>query len=68
MPVYCRLPGRSHLPVPHLPAFPHLYRDALRVLRRASDAFGAQRIMWAEALYYVVESDQLSESEKEWVR
>jgi L-fuconolactonase len=61
-------------------AFP--YRDALPVLRRAIDAFGADRIMWAsdytqartemgitwaQALYYVLESDRLSESEKEWI-
>jgi predicted TIM-barrel fold metal-dependent hydrolase len=52
------------------------------VLRRAIDAFGADRIMWAsdytqartemgitwaQALYYVLESDQLSETEKEWL-
>ena len=149
VPVFCWLPGRSHLLVPYLKAFPRLqfildhcgvgqapyrlgltaptlvssvvetraervkqfdgvvelaqysnlalkwchapnlfreqpypYRDALPVLRRAIDAFGAERIMWAsdytqartemditwaQALYYILESDQLSESEKEWV-
>jgi predicted TIM-barrel fold metal-dependent hydrolase len=61
---------------------PYPYRDALPVLRRAIDAFGADRIMWAsdytqartemgitwaQALYYVLDSDQLSETEKEWL-
>lgn len=61
---------------------PYPYRDALPVLRKGIDAFGAERIMWAsdytqartemgitwaQALYYVRESDQLSEEEKEWL-
>ena len=61
-------------------AFP--YRDALPILRRAIDAFGVDRVMWAsdytqartemgitwaQALYYILESDQLSETEKEWL-
>jgi predicted TIM-barrel fold metal-dependent hydrolase len=58
------------------------YRDALPVLRRAIASFGADRIMWAsdytqartemgitwaQALYYVLESDQLSATEKQWL-
>ena len=61
---------------------PYPYRDALPVLRKAIDAFGASRIMWAsdytqartemgiswgQALYYILDSDQLSDSEKEWL-
>jgi L-fuconolactonase len=61
---------------------PYPYRDALPVLRRAIDGFGAERIMWAsdytqartemgitwaQALYYLLESDQLSTTEKEWL-
>jgi predicted TIM-barrel fold metal-dependent hydrolase len=61
---------------------PYPYRDALPVLRRAIDAFGADRIMWAsdytqartemgitwaQALYYILESDQLSDTEKQWL-
>jgi L-fuconolactonase len=58
------------------------YRDVLPLLRRAIDAFGAERVMWAsdytqarnemritwaQALYYILDSDQLSADEKEWV-
>jgi predicted TIM-barrel fold metal-dependent hydrolase len=58
------------------------YRDALPVLRRAIDGFGVNRILWAsdytqartemgitwtQALYYILDSDQLSETEKEWL-
>ncbi|MBV8086093.1 MAG: amidohydrolase [Chloroflexi bacterium] len=58
------------------------YRDAIPVLRKAIQAFGADRVMWAsdytqartemgitwaQALYYVLESDQLSDTEKEWL-
>ena len=61
---------------------PFPYREALPVLRRAIDAFGADRIMWAsdytqartemaitwaQTLYYILESEQLSETEKEWL-
>jgi L-fuconolactonase len=61
---------------------PYPYRDVLPILRRAIDAFGAERIMWAsdwtqarnempitwsEALYYLLNSDQLSTEEKEWL-
>jgi predicted TIM-barrel fold metal-dependent hydrolase len=147
--VFCWLPGRSHLLVPYLKAFPRLqfildhcgvgqapyrfgptaptllsslvetrservaqfdavvelaqypnlalkwchapnlfseqgypYRDVMPVLRRAIEAYGVERIMWAsdytqartemgiawaQALYYVLESDQLSENEKQWL-
>lgn len=58
------------------------YRDVLPLLRRAIDAFGVERVMWAsdvtqaraeanhtwaELLYYVLDSDQLSETEKAWL-
>jgi predicted TIM-barrel fold metal-dependent hydrolase len=54
--------------------------DVLPYLRRALDAFGHERVMWAsdhtqskthhswaEALFYLRDSDQLSETEKEWI-
>ena len=52
------------------------------LLRQAIDAFGVERIMWAsdytiardqngnswaQCLYYLLDSDQLSETEKEWL-
>jgi predicted TIM-barrel fold metal-dependent hydrolase len=55
------------------------YRDLMPLLRKAIDAFGAERIMWAsdytiardqnrnswaECLYYLLDSDQLSLPEK----
>jgi predicted TIM-barrel fold metal-dependent hydrolase len=56
------------------------FADVLPHLRRALDAFGPQRVMWAsdhtqskthhswaEALFYLRDSDQLSETEKEWI-
>jgi predicted TIM-barrel fold metal-dependent hydrolase len=58
------------------------YRDVLPLLRQAIDAFGAERIMWAsdytvardqnanswaQCLYYLLDSDQLSRTEKEWL-
>ncbi|HEY1297747.1 MAG TPA: amidohydrolase family protein [Chloroflexota bacterium] len=58
------------------------YRDLMPLLRMAIDAFGAERIMWAsdytvardqngntwaECLYYLLDSDQLSSTEKEWI-
>jgi amidohydrolase family protein len=61
---------------------PYPYRDAVAQLRRAIDAFGASRIMWAsdwtqarnempitwsQALHYVLDSDQLSDEEREWL-
>jgi predicted TIM-barrel fold metal-dependent hydrolase len=58
------------------------YRDVIPLLRQAIDAFGVERIMWAsdytiardqngnswaQCLYYLLDSDQLSRSEKEWL-
>lgn len=58
------------------------FRDVLPLLRRAIAAFGVERIMWASdytvsrdqhgeawahSLYYLLDSDQLSQSEKEWI-
>jgi L-fuconolactonase len=58
------------------------YRDVMPLLRQAIDAFGVERIMWAsdytiahdqngnswaECLYYLLDSDQLSWTEKEWL-
>jgi predicted TIM-barrel fold metal-dependent hydrolase len=56
------------------------FADVLPHLRRALEAFGPERVMWAsdhtqskahhswaEALYYLRDSDQLSETEKEWI-
>jgi L-fuconolactonase len=61
---------------------PYPYHDVLPLLRRALDAFGMERVLWAsdytqaraetgqawaQALYYLLDSDQLSETEKEWL-
>lgn len=58
------------------------YRDVMPLLRQAIEAFGVERIMWAsdytiahdqngnswaECLYYLLDSDQLSWTEKEWL-
>jgi predicted TIM-barrel fold metal-dependent hydrolase len=58
------------------------YADLMPLLRRAIAAFGVERIMWAsdytvardqngnswaQCLYYLLDSDQLSEYEKEWI-
>jgi predicted TIM-barrel fold metal-dependent hydrolase len=58
------------------------YADLMPLLRKAIDAFGAERVMWAsdytvardqnsntwaQCLYYVLDSDQLDWSEKEWI-
>jgi predicted TIM-barrel fold metal-dependent hydrolase len=58
------------------------YRDVMPLLRQAIDAFGVERIMWAsdytiareqnanswaQCLYYLLDSDQLSRAEKEWL-
>ena len=64
----------------HLSNEPYPYRDVLPYLRRAIDAFGAPRIMWAsdhtqskahhswaQALYYLLDSDALSDDEKAWI-
>jgi len=58
------------------------YRDVMPLLRQAIDAFGVERIMWAsdytiardqnanswaQCLYYLLDSDQISRTEKEWL-
>jgi predicted TIM-barrel fold metal-dependent hydrolase len=56
------------------------FADVLPYLRRALDAFGSERVMWAsdhtqskthhswaEALFYLRDADQLSATEKEWL-
>lgn len=58
------------------------YRDVMPLLRQAIDAFGVERIMWAsdytmardrdasswaQCLYYLLDSDQLSRTEKQWL-
>jgi predicted TIM-barrel fold metal-dependent hydrolase len=58
------------------------YRDLMPLLRQAIEAFGAERIMWAsdytvardqngntwaQCLYYLLDSDELSWTEKEWI-
>jgi predicted TIM-barrel fold metal-dependent hydrolase len=58
------------------------YRDLMPLLRRAIEAYGAERIMWAsdytvardqngntwaQCLYYLLDSDDLSWTEKEWI-
>jgi predicted TIM-barrel fold metal-dependent hydrolase len=72
---WCHAPARlSGEPYPH--------RDVLPHLRRVIDAYGVERVLWAsditqsrhtfgrpwaEALHYLLDSDQLSETEKEWL-
>jgi len=59
---------------------PYPFRDVLPYLRQAIDAFGPSRVMWAsdhtvskphhtwaEALFYLRDSDALSDEEKEWL-
>jgi 2-polyprenyl-6-methoxyphenol hydroxylase-like FAD-dependent oxidoreductase len=56
--------------------------DMLPLLRKVIDAFGVERVMWASdytqsrnetgyswahTLHYLLDSDQLSETEKEWL-
>src|ERR1700744_1608555 len=58
------------------------YRDVMPLLRQALDAFGVQRVMWAsdytvargpnanswaQCLYSLLDSAQLSRTEKEWL-
>lgn len=58
------------------------YRDVIPLLRQALDAFGAERVMWAsdytmardrdatswaQCLYYLLDSAQLSRTEKQWL-
>jgi predicted TIM-barrel fold metal-dependent hydrolase len=69
----------SHVPT-YLSHEAYPFRDALPHLRRAIDAFGPQRIMWAsdytesqvhhawaQALYYILDSPVLTDVEKEWI-
>jgi L-fuconolactonase len=72
---WCHAPARlSGEPYPH--------RDVLPHLRRVIDAYGVERVMWAsdftqsyhtfgrpwaEARHYLLDSDQLSDTEKEWL-
>jgi predicted TIM-barrel fold metal-dependent hydrolase len=64
----------------HLSHEPYPFGDVMPHLRRAIEAFGAQRIMWAsdhtqskshhswaQALYYVLDSNELTDNEKEWI-
>ena len=61
---------------------PYPYPDLMPLLRRAIDAFGVARVMWASdytqaraetgtswahTLYYLLHADGLSETEKEWL-
>jgi L-fuconolactonase len=58
------------------------YRDVLPLLRKAIDAFTVERILWAsdytvardrngnswaQCLYYLLDTDQLTRTEKEWL-
>jgi predicted TIM-barrel fold metal-dependent hydrolase len=64
----------------HLSQQAYPFADVLPYLRRAIDAFGPERIVWAsdhtqskphhswaQALYYVLDSSELSDKEKEWI-
>jgi predicted TIM-barrel fold metal-dependent hydrolase len=59
---------------------PYPHRDAVGHLRRVIDAFGVERVMWAsdytesrvshswaQSLHYLLDSDNLSEADKEWI-
>ena len=65
---------------PRLSREPFPYRDLLTQLRRVIDTFGVQRLMWAsdftvttdhhtyaESLYCLRGSDNLSDTDKEWI-
>jgi L-fuconolactonase len=64
----------------HLSRAGYPFADVIPHLREAIDAFGPQRIMWAsdhtqskvhhswaQALYYVLDSKELTDQEKEWI-
>ena len=63
----------------HLSNAAYPFRDVLPHLRRAIEAFGPERIMWAsdhtqskthhswaQALYYLLKFDSLADREKKW--
>jgi predicted TIM-barrel fold metal-dependent hydrolase len=71
----------SHAPG-FLSAEPYPHRDMQPWLRKAIDAFGVQRVLWASdytvsraetgyswahTLHYLLDWDELSETEKEWL-
>jgi predicted TIM-barrel fold metal-dependent hydrolase len=70
-----------HAPL-YLSAEPYPFRDVLPLLRKVVDAFGVERVMWAsdythsrtmfpmswaDSLHYLLDSDMLSDVEKEWI-
>jgi len=68
-----------HAPV-RLSAEAYPYRDAVQQLLRVIEAFGVERVMWAsdytesrdeqtwaQSLHYLLYSDLLSDTQKEWV-
>lgn len=65
---------------PRLSAYAYPYPDLVPVLLKVVEAFGPQRVMWAsdhsqskkhhswaESLYYIRDSQELAESDKEWL-
>lgn len=65
---------------PRLSGGPYPYPDVLAMLLRVVDTFGRERVMWgsdstqtrdhhswAESLYYIRDTDQLSEDDKRWI-
>jgi predicted TIM-barrel fold metal-dependent hydrolase len=65
---------------PRLSSQPYPYPDLMPVLLKVVEAFGPQRVMWAsdhtqskkhhswaESLYYIRDSAELSASDKEWI-
>ena len=65
---------------PRLSAEPYPYRDLMPVLLRVLEGFGRERVMWAsdhtqskqhhswaESLYYLRDSGELSAADKEWL-
>jgi L-fuconolactonase len=65
---------------PRLSSKPYPYPDLLQVLVKVVEAFGPQRVMWAsdhsqsklhhswaESLFYIRDTQEFSESDKEWI-
>ncbi len=65
---------------PRLSSKPYPYQDLMPVLVEVVEAFGPQRMMWAsdhsqsklhhswaESLYYIRDTPELSEADKEWI-